>query len=179
MFKQTIPAFTIMEVTISMLVAAIVVAMTYSAYAIITRSWLGFTGKNRQMAVILRLDELLRRDFEKASFVKQEQGGIIIQGGEQPVHYQIGPEQVVRTGSITDTFEVTASPLKVYFEGMAVSGTVEDSGQTASETAGTGAESNIKACIDEVAFSVSLQNTVIPFHYKKKYSAESLMAIKP
>ncbi len=179
MKKTTVPAFTIMEVTISMLVAAIVVAMTYSAYGIITRSWLGFTEKNQQMAIVLRLDELLRRDFEKASFVEQEQGGIIIQDGELTVHYQIGLEQVVRISSVIDTFKVDPSPFQVYFEGKAISGSVEDNGQAASEAAGTGTESDIRPLIDEITFSISLQNITIPFHYKKKYSAESLMAIKP
>ena len=179
--KNTVPAFTVMEVTISMLVAAIVVAMAYSAYGIIAKSWLGFTEKNRQMAVVLCLDELLRRDFEKATLVEQEQGGILISGGERFVQYQIGPEQVLRISSITDTFKIKPLNLQACFEGKPLEQGQDLLGfeQALSQGPGTVAGSKEGPLIDEITFSVSLQNAVIPFHYKKKYSAESLMAINP
>lgn len=179
--KATVPAFTVMEVTISMLVAAIVVAMAYSAYGIIVRSWLGFTEKNQQMAVVLRLDELLRRDLEKATLVEQEQGGIAIGGGERFVHYQIGPEQVLRIGSITDTFKIKPLNFQACFEGKALEMNQEHSefGYALSQGSGMGADSKEGPLIDEITFSVSLQNAIVPFHYKKKYSAESLLTINP
>lgn len=178
--KTKVPAFTIMEVTISMLVAAIVVAMTYTAYGIMGKSWLGFKDKNGQMAVVLRLDQLLKRDFEQAEWVAKEPGGIFLQRGGSSVHYQMAPGQVVRTAGINDTFKVKPSMLQLSFEGRAIGPETSEMGEgpAAGPNPGTGGREG-QQLIDELAFTADLQNNPVPFHYKKAYSAVDLIRLNP
>ena len=50
MNKHRIKAFTIMEVTVTMLIAAILIGITYTTYSIVLKSYNSFTTKNADMA---------------------------------------------------------------------------------------------------------------------------------
>ena len=58
---QRVAAFTLMEVTIAMLISALVISMTYTIYIIVAHSFTAFNQKNNTIAMETRLDELLQK----------------------------------------------------------------------------------------------------------------------
>src|SRR5471030_1943654 len=100
-------AFTIMEVTITMLVAAIVIGITYTAYTIISKSFINFKAKNEDIALLARIDKVIKRDFDRAVVIEADDTGIeMINNNQLPVHYAIAPTYIVRKTIVTDTFKV-------------------------------------------------------------------------
>eukprot|EP01037_Dinobryon_pediforme_P017339 gene17339-17530_t len=63
------------EVVISMLITAIVIAITYTSYSIISKSYGAFNDKNKMMADYALLDHLLRRDVAQAAFIQKDAEG--------------------------------------------------------------------------------------------------------
>src|SRR4051812_28675357 len=107
MMKKRARAFTIIEVTIAMLISAIVIGISYTVYSIISRSYNSFNHKNEAMAVVVRLDELLQKDFDRSAYISKDTTGITFQGSNNVVNYNFNPDHIVRTGLVTDTFKVT------------------------------------------------------------------------
>src|SRR5882724_100995 len=106
MIKRKIPAFTIMEVTITMLISAIVIGITYTAFSIIARSYQSFDSNHKDMAVVLRLDELLQKDFNRAEIVMKDTDGIALKDSSRIIRYRFNPDYVLRIGIVADTFKV-------------------------------------------------------------------------
>jgi type II secretory pathway component PulJ len=159
--KHRLPAFTIMELTVAMLISAIVIAITFTAYSMVSSSYIDYTKKHNELAVLIRLDELLKKDFNKAGAVYKEQDGIKIINDKQIVKYRFEGEQVLRTAVITDTFKVAASNLAFSFENTSL--LIELS---------TNEEYNR---VDELGFNVSYKEQNFPYHYSKQYSSENLI----
>jgi hypothetical protein len=164
MNKNKVRAFTIMEVTIAMLISAIVIGITYTIYTIVTKSYNSFNIKNENVAVVLRLDELLKKDFDHAEFILKTSNGISVQNPSGNITYQFDPDFVVRAGLITDTFKVKTDSLYTSFENNVI-------GET-----GTTDEQNT---LDELGFSLILQNEKITYYYHKIYSSVNLFNRKP
>ena len=58
-----------MEVTIAMIVAGIVVMMSYTVFTIMGKSYLDFSKKNESIASLLLFDKVLKRDFSNARLI--------------------------------------------------------------------------------------------------------------
>jgi prepilin-type N-terminal cleavage/methylation domain-containing protein len=151
---QRVKAFTIMEVTITMLIAAILMAITYTTYSIVSRSYLSFNTKNKNMAELQQLDKLLKRDFDRAENIQKISKGIQIENTRQVITYEFNPDFIVRTALITDTFKVKTDSLNMSFEG-----------QSAGE----------QSRLDELSFTLVFQKENIPYHYYKQYSSVNLI----
>ena len=54
--NNKLQAFTIMEVTIAMLLSAIVIGITYTVFSIVSRSYRSYTNKHEEMNRLLLLD---------------------------------------------------------------------------------------------------------------------------
>src|ERR1700709_1903430 len=104
--NKRIKAFTILEVTITMLVAALVMGITYSAYAIIIKSYGAFNKKNQDMAVVVRLDEWLKKDFSRAEIILKDTAGIALNSPDRHIKYRFDPDVIIRTEIRSDTFKV-------------------------------------------------------------------------
>jgi Tfp pilus assembly protein PilE len=166
-----IKAFTIMEVTVAMLIAAIVIGITYTAYNIISKTYGNFKKKNEDMAVLARLDQLLRRDFDRADLITESGHEMIFQKEGQPdIRYEIAPTYLVRNAISVDTFKVVNANYQVLFEG-----------QLKNETENIDSDTNDKEeeRIDELSFTVDFKDEAIPYHYEKKYSSENLIKRSP
>jgi Tfp pilus assembly protein PilE len=156
--NQQLKAFTIMEVTITMLIAVIVIGITYTAYTIVNKSFLNYKSKNEDIALLARIDHLIRRDFEQATIVEGDQTGInIIKSGQPSIHYEITPGYILRKATVTDTFKVNSSDVKAYFEGT----------------------DRQYDRIDELTFTIHDQDDLIPYHYFKQYSSANLIQPSP
>jgi len=161
---KKVAAFTIIEVTIAMLISALVIGMTYSIYLIVSKSYQSFNLKNDTMAVVLRLDEWLHKDFDRSEAVWKDTSGIAMQYPGNTVRYKFDTAYVVRIGVRTDTFKVKTDTVNTLFEGKAIS-----------EFKSAGDQNRI----DQLDLSLILQNQKITYHYHKVYSSANLINRNP
>jgi Tfp pilus assembly protein PilE len=164
MVHQKVKAFTILEVTITMLITALLIGITYTSYSIIVKSYHSFTAKNEEMAVLVTLDHLLKRDFGQAESIFKDQDGIVLTSNDKTIKYEFKPDYMVRTAARIDTFKVQTEGLNTTFESIPVN-----------ETQETEEENRI----DEVAFILVYKNEKIPYHYHKSYSSVNLIQRNP
>lgn len=161
--KQRVKAFTLMELTVAMLISAIVIAITYTAYQLISNYYSDYHKKHEEMAVLIRLDELLRRDFEKAQSIQLMPDGYQFALQPLAVTYRFTSEGALRISTVTDTFKVTLSQVQASFEGQPIS---KDNLTGDEPEAGR---------IDALAFRVLYRKENFPYHYHKTYSSENLI----
>jgi len=81
MNKYRVKAFTIFEMVITMMITAIVIGIAYTSYSIVVKSYNSFNNKNNDMAVVINLDHLLKRDFERAETILKDTDGIALNKG--------------------------------------------------------------------------------------------------
>jgi len=164
MSVKRIRAFTIIEVTIAMLISAMVIGITYSIFLIVSRSYQSFNTKNDTMAVVLKLDELLRKDFDRSLAVWKDTSGIEIQYPGNRVRYKFDTAYVVRIGVRTDTFKVKTDTVNISFENQPI-----DELKIIKE----------QNRIDQLDVSLLFQKGKITYHYHKVYSSANLIHRTP
>lgn len=153
--NKKIPAFTLMEVTIAMLIAAIAIGVTFTAYRIVSGSYIGFSKKQEELAGFARLDQLLKKDFVQAERIVKSTDGLVVQMETGLIRYELAEGFVLRDqfSLRTDTFKLPVTKSGFFFEQGAV---------------GEG------AMIDQFTFETSVQGQTVPLHYHKLYSAQDL-----
>jgi len=163
MSRAKIQAFTILEVTVTMILAAIVISITYTAFDIISRSFQNYKEKQEEVAIMVKVDELLNKDFNRATLLlKNGPDGIILKSNDQQTEYLFGDSSIIRTTLMADTFKVHMEDLQMYNERKLVTTETFD---------------NEKAVrIDELSFTITYQERKIPYHYYKQYSSENLIS---
>jgi hypothetical protein len=160
MNKRSVKAFTIMEVTIAMLLASVVIGLTYATYNIVSKSYSLYNVKNDKLAELVRLDELIRRDFDKAATVERTANGFEMRSLNKLVTYGMENEFVIRKSVVVDTFKVNVQGMSTSFEGMNISEPFNDDKQNR---------------IDELELILFYDDKKIPYHYHKQYSSVNLM----
>jgi len=160
MHNKKVPGFTIMEVTIAMLLSAIVIGLTYTVLSLVTRSYQSYQTRHREMATVLSLDGLLRRDFDRAELILKDTDGIVLTNKNILIKYRFYPDYVLRKSIAIDTFRLKTDSIAMTFEGKAIA------------DSGTGAEDHQ---LDELNLQVTLQKQKIPYYYNKIYSSANLI----
>jgi prepilin-type N-terminal cleavage/methylation domain-containing protein len=148
-------AFTIIEVTIAMLLSSIVVLIGYSSFTLIRRSYDRFNQRNNRDAAVLLADHLLKRDlFRTARIVKTETGMRCI-SDSATIDYSFTGDYMVRsTGPGTaDTVRLKLSEPQMMFGGEL---------------------SPIGELVDAVRADVEIEGKRIPLIAVKIYSAQEL-----
>lgn len=155
LMNRKIPAFTIMEVTISMLVAAIAIVIAFTAFRIVSGSYTGFTKKQEKVAMLTVLDKLLKKDFLSANRIVKLDEGLALQLEEGIVTYTFKENYFVRDqfSLRKDTFKLQVSEPVFLFEAN-----VAESGKP----------------IDQLNFMTRIDGDPVPLHYHKLYSAQNL-----
>jgi len=153
--NKKIPAFTLMEVTIAMLIAGIVIAVTFTTYRIVSGSYIGFSKKQDELAGFVRLDRLLKQDFMTAKSILKSSDGLVMEVDGGLICYQIEPVFIVRDqfSLRRDSFKVAINNAGFSFENNAV-----EDGQA----------------LDQFEFETVVQGQLVPLHYRKIYSAQDL-----
>ncbi len=164
MINNRVKAFTILELTITMLVTALVIGITYTSYLIVFKSYTSFNTKNNELAVLVNLDHVLKRDFEKAEIVLKDTDGIALTIGENYIKYEFKPDFVVRHTIKKDTFKVQTQYVNFAFENVAIN----DVKNTVEQNR-----------IDELGFTIVLRNENFSYHYHKQYSSANLIQRNP
>jgi hypothetical protein len=160
MNKGKVAAFTILELTITMLLTALVIGISYAAFSIVSRSYIVYQKRNDNISEMVLMDRLLKRDFSQADSILKIDSGIEMINQHAIVTYRIDTGTMIRTAGITDTFKVHSYDINFAFEGQPV--------QEMSATK----ELNR---IDEFSFSLVFENQKIPYHYYKTYSSANLI----
>lgn len=160
MISKKVPGFTIMEVTIAMLLSALVIGISYTVFSLVTRTYRTYQLKHQEMANVLRLDELLQMDFGRAEVVLKDTDGIALKNSNRVIKYSFYPDYVLRRGITVDTFRVKTDSITMLFESKALNGLndIEEDNR-----------------MDELAMLISLQKEKIPYYYHKIYSSVNLI----
>lgn len=153
--SKKIPAFTLMEVTISMLVAGIAIAITFTAYRLVSRAYLDFSLKQQRISDLSTADKLLKQDFIQGKKILKAPEGISIVTMEGTIAYSFYPDYFLRRQYAlrTDTFKIKTAGLSYLFEGEQVA---EDER------------------MDEFSLQEEIEGSLIDLRYYKLYSAQDL-----
>lgn len=153
-----------MEITIAMMVSAILIAIVYTAFSVVSRSYQIFVANNEGAAGLEQLDKLLNRDFRRANTIASDTSGIRLANNQDYIYYQFNPDFIVRKSTIIDTFKVKTETYTMSFEDRPVTTTTQDS---------TGNR------IDELKLQLSLRGEKVRFDYHKPYSSADLFEQDP
>ncbi len=147
-----------MEVIVTMAISAILIGITYTSYRIISGSYTSFHARNEKFSTVEKLDELFKKDSNKAELIERSDSGLLFREKETSIRYQFTPDAIIRISSERDTFRVKNQGPAYSFEG-----------QPATEPGGTG---NTRT--DEISISIQLENEPILLRYHKLYSSVNL-----
>lgn len=154
---RKLAAFTLLEVTIAMLLISIVLGITYTAYRLVSRNYMAYASKQESMAVFLTADQLLKQDFLQArGIVKLGDGeGLQFSSPEGLITYRFADGYLLRDQYTLriDTFKIAVKVPGFFFEG---------------EPAGADGK------VDQLHFETQLEGTPLILNYKKLYSAQDL-----
>lgn len=150
---KKVNGFTIMEVTITMLVAGLLIGMAYAMYSVIYKSYGSFNRRNTEVTILTTLDGVLERDFDRADSVRKDTDGISLDSRGRHIAYKFEPNYIIRADGKADTFQLKAETITASFEQKPAAGLNK---------------------IDELAFTIIYQNAKIPFHFYKSYSSVDL-----
>lgn len=151
-----IKAYTLMEVTVAMLLSAVCIGICYSAYGIIGNYYAVFREKNEKMDNLFSLRQVLERDMEKANLIMRTEGGIILDNDSVKVSYIFAQGKILRKLSElrTDTFNILWKEQYMGYEGIEI---------LSADT------------IDVLRFNIELDvRQQVPCVFYKHYSAENL-----
>ncbi len=151
-----IKAYTLMEVTVAMLLSAICISICYMAYSLIGDYYRVFHQKNQTAAELLLLKQGLEKDFLRGKVIIKEENGFQVQLDTTKISYSFDGELVLRTYGLmhSDTFKLANKDLIATFEGKALAN---------------------QDTLDEVSFKLFLdKQTPTIIHLNKHYSAVDL-----
>lgn len=149
-----------MEVTVTMLVAGLVIGLTYTCYSIVFKSYLSVKSKNDNTALLANLDHVLQRDFDQATIILKTADGLVVKKDSSQIKYAILSDYILRVSAKTDTFKVQSEGLATLFENAPVT----DENETDEQNR-----------IDDLSFTVHFQNEKMFCRYHKSYSSVNLI----
>ncbi|TKC12046.1 hypothetical protein FA048_00050 [Pedobacter polaris] len=153
---QKISAYTLMEVTVAMLLSALTITICYSAYGIITSYFKSFQDKNALADEVLALRHTLDRDSEKSNYMLKTDEGFEFLQDSSIIIYSFTDQHILRRLSEvhTDTFKLQAVELQRFFESQEI---------VAADT------------IDQISFKLVLtKDHTVSIQVNKYYSAAAL-----
>ena len=154
--KNKLNAFTLMEVTVAMLISAICITICYTAYSLIQGYYIRFAERNQQADLVLNLKHVLERDFQKALHVIKTEEGLVIQEDSVTIDYSFDDQQILRSIEElhTDTFTIPVQKVNFYFEDR---------------------EANIADTIDRLHIMLLMNKDInMPLYINKNYSSADL-----
>ncbi|MDN3588088.1 hypothetical protein QWY86_15500 [Pedobacter aquatilis] len=119
---KKIQAYTLMEVTIAMLLSAVTISICYMAYGLISQYYQRYQLKNERSDAVIGLRHVLERDFNNSRYILKSGSGIELEQDSNHIVYHFNEKLVLRelTGVHTDTFKLDYAPVRSYFEGREV-----------------------------------------------------------
>jgi len=161
MNKIKLKAYTILEITIAMIVSAIVISITYTVFGIVSNAYNQYRQDQQGVLELTQLDGLLMKDFAMAQHIVKEPDSLVFAGQDRRAVYAFSPTFIIRTSGITDTFKVSTQNIHFSFRGSPI-------GKADEPQSGN-------ALIDGLSFDLVYKNRTIPYIYHKQYSSEDLL----
>lgn len=155
--NKKIPAFTIIELMVTMLISSIAIGIMYTGYDIVSKQYVTYKKNNEIIAETLYLNALMNNDFGNARDVKRNEDGFeLVDYANRLTIYELSEEFIVREVSFSiDTFHIPVQHIAFSMLGNEVL--------------------NESTLIDEVSFDITVNKETHSFHYKKQYDAAFLM----
>ncbi len=115
---QKIKAYTLMEVTVAMLLSAITITICYTAYGIMTNYFKTFHDKNATADEVLTFRHVLDSDVQKSNYLLKTTKGFELLQDSTHINYLVNDDYVLRQLNElrTDTFKLKVAELKSFFE---------------------------------------------------------------
>jgi Tfp pilus assembly protein PilE len=157
METKRIDAYTLMEVTVAMLLAAVCISICYTAYGLIGNYFREFQNKNAVTQDVLMLNSVMDRDFAHAKYLIRTDDGISVESSGLPIVYIFETDAILRKVADIriDSFKLQAVDLNFSFKSNA---------------------SNALDTIDLVSFNLErVGQKKIPVAKWKRYSAQDLL----
>lgn len=150
-----IKAYTLIEMTVAMLLAAISITICYSAYGIVSGYFVSFQQKNKQAQDMLIFTHAMERDLQRCNQVLRLVDGVEFQCDSMNINYHFAGNYILRVlGELkTDTIKLEHTPVLTFFEGSEV---------------------NTTDTIDRIDLSIVLAQKSMPLQFQKSYAAANL-----
>lgn len=152
--KNKVRAFTLFELVVGMLLAAVVIGMVYQAWFIISRVYDGYLVRGRAQSELLVFRKIFTADVDKARRMEYQSGEITLLDtlNEPSLRYQVRDSMVIRLAAVQDTFKLKGLSVKTSFEGA----------------------DQEEGLIDAINFSFYAKKDRVRIDVKKQYSSEQL-----
>lgn len=155
MINRKVASFTLIELTVAMLIASIAISVTYTAYTIVANLYQDYITKQEQISHITLLSKLLRVDILTAEKMVRTPQGFVCESPGGKVCYTVSKNYVIRDqlALSVDTFRIPVLKEGYYLNKQPV---------------------EFQGIVDEVNLSIGTSPYVIPFKYFKQYSSQNL-----
>jgi len=150
-----ISAYTLLEVTIAMLLAAVTIGICYTAFTLTNQYYADIKNRKDQVGEILLLQKQLSKDVDRATVIKKLNDGIYISYDTITISYHFSADFVTRDYHQikVDTIKIAVTTLDLKFENR---------------------EAANDDLLDEIIFNCKRQDKSFPMHFKKIYSSTNL-----
>ena len=103
--KYHLPGFTILELTVAMILTGLVVTIAYAGYGIMSRQYAAYQKTTEKQATLSLLDNTLHHDFAGAETIRALGNRLFFtETTGQVITYETRYNQIIRTqGTVTDT----------------------------------------------------------------------------
>lgn len=110
-----IKGFTLIELTVAMLISGFAVAAALSAYLTIESYYYRLKDRNESVTEILLFQNVIKQDLRNADIIQYNNNKLIFtETNSNTIKYIFNDYEVLRNKIGTDTFKVEAELLKVY-----------------------------------------------------------------
>lgn len=149
-------AYTILEVTISMLISALLIGITYSAYQVVSSSYKGYLQNQRKIQSLLAVDFVFKQDVLSADLIVKSDEQLKFLVKEGFITYEFADSVIIRSNSVQvrDTFQ-----LKIDSVSFGTAGSKIDE----------------EEIIDRISITGKSGGKRIVLDYSKKYSADQFI----
>lgn len=157
MKTKKIEAYTMMEVAIAMLLAAVCMSICYTAYSMIGDYFQTFQKRNASAEEVLTMRRTMEKDISKGRYLIRTAEGINIPGDSLNITYKFADSAILREaeGLRTDSFHVSQVEASFLFEGR---------------------EALELDTVDQISFKLKMEKQrTIPVTIVKMYSAHDLL----
>lgn len=156
--KVNIKAFTLFELVLGMLLAAIVIGMAYYASTIFMRIYESYSKSSYAQSELILFKKVLSKDVERATVINFMNDELLLKGQEDELllSYTFSRQYALRRGAVVDTFKLQGLQARAGFEG-----TPQESGVA-----------------DVLVLSFIYEGIPAAFMVRKHYSAKDLFELK-
>jgi prepilin-type N-terminal cleavage/methylation domain-containing protein len=114
---KKLPAFTLLELLIGMIISSIVIGFGYAAYSLIYKQYLGYKKVKEKIVEITQFDHVLTTDITAAETISFNDNTLSLYGKDsKTLQYHFQDVLILRTeNETTDTFKIAPVHLKTDF----------------------------------------------------------------